>query len=561
MGYKDQTYPVYNPTKAALVEAILARGRRADGLPRYNPDRGAELPVYRNTPEPQRLPTYNPESTPQGDERLTGEGGAELAARQTYPKYDPAAAQAGGQQVYPTFNAQAASGGYTKGPAAQHLDDLVNSTATDRNGRLRSGAKTALLAPTQPTDSLGNAIGQRIGNFITGALFKNSDEEIERRHDIARARPAAEREAAEEKRALDTENTRSEINLRDSTADFNRTTRAEEVRARAQDRNKRRLFDMLRSMPTVDPSKHAAFLGTWQRTFGEPFDVDVWNAKKGNFVVRDLFTDPLNPQQKHSVAINFADGSTRDLGVSGYAATRDADGRTTADVKTDEDRDAGRVETTRHNRVTEAQGGERIGIARGHLTLAQAAQDKSFSDTDRKAYGEAAKLLAEAEQASNEADAYVANATYKDKDTGQMVRSRKYDVKAAELQAKAEALRERLYSVYGDLWRKEDGQLHMTSAEWRQNHPNVPVSIASRYKIIIDDDPSMNPSTPQGRNMPPLPSRSTVPARPRPSAAPHSQPRAGEDANVRAYADEYFGGDYTKAQAAVEEQRARKARP
>ena len=44
------------------------------------------------------------------------------------------------------------------------------------------------------------------------------------------------------------------------------------------------------------------------------------------------------------------------------------------------------------------------------------------------------------------------------------------------------------------------------------------------------------------------------------SPTPRSQARPGEDLNVRAYADQYFGGDYGAAQRAIQEQRARRGR-
>src|SRR5436853_141578 len=103
----QQLYPTYNPQRAAAVEALLAKGRRADSLRRLPPVKPPrEYPVYRNT-QPQTLPSYNPERTPEGDDRLTGEGGAELASRQIYPTYNAAAAQAEEPQIYPTYNAQA----------------------------------------------------------------------------------------------------------------------------------------------------------------------------------------------------------------------------------------------------------------------------------------------------------------------------------------------------------------------------------------------------------------------------------------------------------------------
>jgi hypothetical protein len=408
-------------------------------------------------------------------------------------------------------------------------EDALLGRPADRNGRLVSTLKGLGRGFLE-----GGVLGSLVGAG-THALDPSLDESDDQRRmvgrDVAVADTLTHRRAASlglQGAAADVENKREASPLKWAALNAQQLQRDRsnvlaQVRARKGTR-----FD------ASDPLLAQA------ESLGMHFDPDSLNDASSNYANVELI-DPQNPTTTQKGRLNKVTGEVEFYGAGRYLQPVDSKtGMTPYQTGSLSLGGARFGETTRHNRVTETQGGERIGIARenlgiarGRLTLAQAAQDSRFGEQDRKEYADAAKMLAEAEQASNEADAYVANAMYKDKDTGQMVRSRKYDVKAAELQAKAEALRERLYSVHGDLWRKDDGQLHMTSAEWRQNHPNVPVSIASRYKIIIDDDPSMNPSTPQGRNLPPAPAPRRV-AAPRGASSASPAPSSGKTHVTRA---------------------------
>jgi hypothetical protein len=534
---QQQVYPTYDPRKAALVERMLSKGRRADQLPVFSaarathraegvephPASGAALPVYRSTPEPQRLPIYNPERTPERDERLTGEGGAELAARQVYPKYDAAAAQAEEGQDYPIYDARAASGGYSKGPAAQRLDDLLNTKAVDHNGRLRSGAKYAGLGPSQPTDSLGNMAGQALARFLTGSLFKtNADEELGRQRDIAQARPAAEREAAEEKRALDVENTRSEIDYRSSGAEFNRTTRKQDAEARAADRRKRQLLGQLGKMPTVDPAQHAAFLGAWQREYGEPFDVEGYNNKKSNFLVKGLITDTSKPQEVNDVAINLGTGEQRVLGRSGYTPPRDASGMTETERRGDADRDRGYKALERQRSVSNELQRAGLNLSRERFDFTKLQRDDRLSETARKEMGAAAKLRSEAEQMQMDAEAFKGAGMFKG-DDGQQHQAKWAAQKWKAAEDKAEALRREYFQTYGYLHAPDGGEMKMTMDEFRQLFPNAPNPMASApaYGVVITD--STQPGTPHTNNYPTRRSAPRAPAMASPSSP--AQPR------------------------------------
>lgn len=525
-----QAYPTFNAQRAAVVDALLAKGRRGDSLRR--------LPVYR-APVEERLPRF--ERTPDADERLTGEGGAELASR--LPTYN--AARASGQ--YPTFNAAAAqevkeSGQpmdeepatslgypstlpvYRKGPAAERLDTLLNTPATDHNGRRRSGARMALVGPTTPTDSLGNAAGQHLANMLMGFLFPKSDEEVGRQRDIARARPAAEREAAEEKRQLDWEDRQSQINYRNSQAEYNRGARADEAAARVEDRRKQRLIGMLRTMPSVDPAKHQRFLDLWERTFGEPFDFQGYNDRKGNLTVRGIVTDPSKPQEKHDVAINFATGEARDLGLSGYVVTRDEQGMSETERRADADRDRGFNALERQRSVSNDLARAGLNLRGQQFDFQKLQRDDRLSEQSRKEIGAAAKLRAEAEQAQMDAEAFKGDGMYKGED-GQMHQSKWAAQRWKAAEDKAEALRREYFQTFGYLHAPDGKDITMTTDEFRQLFPNAPNPQASApsYGVVLSD--STQPGTPHTNSYPPRRAAPRSPSSASPSSPAPAQPR------------------------------------
>jgi hypothetical protein len=360
---------------------------------------------------------------------------------------------------------------------------LNNRNPKDTNGRGRSALKGALegLALGLASNGIGGGIGGAVTGAIRGAVAPNWDERIDRDREAGRLTQNIARSDTEEKRGLDLEGQRADNRYRDALTDYTQTTKKDEAAAREEDRQKRQLLSMLRSIPSIDPTRHKAFLDRWRQTFGEDFDVDAYNNKKSNFVVRGLITDPAKPQEKHDVAINFADGSTRDLGRSGYVATRNDEGMTGAEVNTNEDRDASRVETHRHNIKTEgqgdtriAQGQERIGISRQGLTLRQAAQDNRFDASAQKRFDSAAKLAAQAERFQQAAEAIGSRTKYIDPQTGEEKESRKAQNERDKFSAQAQALRRQLFASFPDVFETgADGRVRMTQSEYRSMFPSL----------------------------------------------------------------------------------------
>jgi hypothetical protein len=481
------------------------------------------------------------ETTPTGDARLTGAGGAELGARQLSPTSDPAG------PVPASSGPAVARPGRTKTPpdrsafdlstpegARGYVDALRNYDPHDHNGRVKSFL-------------IGLGRGFLRGG-ISGALVSGVAHAIEPSLDEREAQSrnmgdAAGAEAAATQRSAATSRLADDASRRDyeaAQADYTRTQKPLNDAARREDGAKRVLLAQLGRMPTVDPERDKAFVRQWQSTFGDAFDVDAYNNKKGNFVVRGLVTDPSKPQEKHDVAFNFATGEQRDLGLSDYVVTRDAQGLSEGERRTDADRDASRVNLERQRSVSNELARAGLGIAQGHLALAgqgldlrKLELDQRLSEQTRGELKDANKLLSEANGAQAEADDYADKGWYVG-DDGQKHRA-KWAVKAeTDATNKAEALRQQFYGNYSYLWGGK-----MTRLQFSKNHPELMDSsegskfhsnrqideMARRYGIeIVPDDSPIETAPSVGNSLP----RRSAPAAGRAAAPAASGRYAGQ---------------------------------
>lgn len=244
----QQAYPTFNPERAALVTAILSRGSRAAALPTYRArqieEPAQQLPVYRNAPGSQSPSVVR---TPERDERLVGDAGAELAARSQ-------------QQHLPTYStptvAEVTPAAYPDDARRGYLDRLAHKPE-DKNGRLRSGANLALFGPSQPTDSLGNMAGQALGRFFVGVARPSLDEEQEQARELPRYRAAAAAEAAQEQEGR--ERAQAAATLRKTNADATNaenlpTYNQQKTDEKSRSDQRRALASIYNKLPEFDPS-------------------------------------------------------------------------------------------------------------------------------------------------------------------------------------------------------------------------------------------------------------------------------------------------------------------
>jgi hypothetical protein len=479
--------------------------------------------------------------TPEGDERLTGEGGAELGTSQVYPTYTRPANVPAAVAIPP------AATPYAEGPAARRYRELLAASTEDTNGRGRSALRM-FAAPVEQSNSVGYVIGERLGRMASGALNPKLDEEtLDRPAQLAQAKAAADAEAEAERAQRERDTASADIDLKKSGADWNRARPGIEdakAKAAAQKQEQAAVLANLRMFKgmRLDPNNadHTKLL---QRAAaaGVTVDPQAWNDASSNLVSVDL-VDPDNPTQKRRAYYNKATGEVSDVGVSGYVAPVGADGLTEAQRRGDSDRDRAYAGLEHERAVSNDLRRQGLAIQGGHLALAgkrfdlsQAQFDNRLSETTRKEAKAANDLAAEAERWQEAANAIGSRTKYVDPETGEEKESRKALNKRDEYAARAESLRRRVLSNYGYLFSPDDsGAPKMSTEQLKALFPSVGGNwsgLATRLGVTLTDEGSM-----QG----PVPS-STIPRRAAPSALPtYERPGAASkkysEGEIRAWA-------------------------
>jgi hypothetical protein len=120
------------------------------------------------------------------------------------------------------------------------LKSLMEQQVVDTNGRLKSGV-AMLGRPTHPTDSLGNAIGQRLGNLATGLINPKADEQLAHDAEIARAAGLSKVDQEQTQAQAELERTRAQTANQQSLPVY----RTEQQR-QAEEKEKSRVLDQRR---------------------------------------------------------------------------------------------------------------------------------------------------------------------------------------------------------------------------------------------------------------------------------------------------------------------------
>jgi hypothetical protein len=228
----------------------------------------------------------------------------------------------------------------------RRLEGYTDPKAKD--SRLVAGLKKALQAAAVGARATGTwqgaAGGAGVGLAYGGAVPNITERDWRDREKI-KAAGLEKQEVDRRKEALNAEETRAGVRLKNAQATDLETQKPLRDAAKFEDQQKRALLAELGKMPMVDPAKNAVFLAKWKKLYGEDFNVEAWNNKKGNFIIRGLITDPAKPQEKHDIAINLGTGEQRDLGISGYTPPLDAQGMSENQRRSDSDRDDTRDNT------------------------------------------------------------------------------------------------------------------------------------------------------------------------------------------------------------------------
>jgi hypothetical protein len=448
----------------------------------------------------------------------------------------------------------------------KRLDEIdarpVNQNTNSRGGgALRSAGRLALRTLAQTGNPVA-ALGAAATGFGVGLADKTLDERLGEQADATRMRGRLASMDAREAEGLKLEDQRAGVRLKNAQAGYAEQRPDLEAAKQAGVEHNRRLASFYRRLQLykgqeLDPNNpvHAALL-TEGADLGVQIDPDSWNNAASNFVsVEEL--DPDNPTQTRKGQLNRATGQVTYYGRGKYVQPVNPEtGMTpyqTGNLKLGGARFG---ETQRHNRVTEAQGGERIGISRQGLSLRQAAQDNRFDEQTRKRFDAASTLAAQAERYAEAAESVNLHSKYIDPETKEEKVSSKRMIDSQKLGARARALRRQLFAQYPDVFEQgADGRVRMTQEEYRSMFPSLGggyVGDAQSIGVDLYDADKTGQGTPVQSPM-------RRPAR-RGGSGGGASPSAAddEDPNIRAYADQYFGGDYAKAQAAVKEQRRKK---
>jgi hypothetical protein len=527
--------PRFRTTPEDAVDLAIERARQLQG-----DDQGVAFG------DGESLPRWNVDRTPEGDERLTGEGGAELAARQKYPTWNGATGTANAGGVDPAIDPVASPASSLAAPPSvydqdsAHLRGLYVNPVEDTNGRGRTAARMAALRGSEgaKSGSAGFALGSAIGGAVTGLINKKADEEaIDRPAAIARTQGALAVDAASEKAQREHDAAAADINLKQSQADWNNARPDIEAGKRTDAAAKATQASIFRVLGTLkgqrlDPTDpRIVKLQAAADAAGIPFDVQSFNESKGN-LIRYVKTDLAHPEKTITVERNVVTGEETELNQKGFQATRNNEGMTGAEVHADADRDAARTNLERQRSVSNELARAGLGMAQGHLALAgqgldlrKLELDQRLSEQTRSELKDANKVLADANGAQAEADDYADKGWYVG-DDGQKHRA-KWAVKAeTDAANKAEALRQQFYGDYGYLWggkmtRLQFSKNHpelMDSSEGSKFHSNREVDdMARRYGIeIVPDDSPVDTAPSVGNSLPrrgaPAAGRAAAPA-------------------------------------------------
>jgi hypothetical protein len=396
------------------------------------------------------------------------------------------------------------------------VEEDLTRPVVDHNGGVRStliGAGRGFLRGVARTGSLAGGVGGAASGAITHGLDHSLDERYaanELTQDDASAYGAARGiEAA----GLKAEGARSDVRYKNAAAGYAEARPEIEAAKIAETHRKAeeaRIFRALTSLrgQRLDPSnpRHAKLIADADAA-GIPLDAESFNNSRGN-LVRYVKADPDSPEKTIEVERNMVTGQETVLGQKGFQATRGADGRTTAEVKSDEDRDRGFKALERERNISNELRRASLNLSGQRFDLSKAQYDNRLSEDTRKELKSANDLIAEAERYQEDANSVGARTKYIDPDTGKEMESAKRQIKRDEYQARAAALRRRAIANYGYLFADGD---KISTEQFRQLFPSLGGNFsgeAQRLGLTLTDDPMQGPV-----------GRSAVPRRGAPAAA------------------------------------------
>jgi hypothetical protein len=322
---------------------------------------------------------------------------------------------------------------------------------------------------------IGGGIGGAVTGAITGAVDPRAASRAAHRADLAGSDARLDQLRGQRKDDLAAAQTEAQNEWYRQRPDIERL----KLDAQGLQRERQNVLAQIRTRKGSPFTPDDPLLAQAEK-LGMHFSADELNNAASNNVSVTL-VDPEHPEQMRRAMLNKATGARTDVGQAGYVPPVGADGMTAGTRGSLALGGRRAAETERHDLVTESQGGqriaqgaERIGIMRQHLTLSQAAQNDKLDERDRRDAEKTDKLAAQAERYQQAAEAIGSRTKYTDPNTGEEKESRKAQNERDKFAAQAQALRRQLFSSYGDLYdRGPDGRVQMTTAQYRAMFPSL----------------------------------------------------------------------------------------
>lgn len=256
MALQYSRAPRSNPSAAA----------RRTPLPGYRPQSTRTTVTPQDDAELQR-PAYNPPSGNDTPDLQLPQGVLDAAAKmgQSLPTYEPQTTvtpttdPASGEAVRPRGTPKSNSEISQPITPQERVEMLLTEEVRDMNGRGSSALKM-LQQPIQPTDSLGNAAGQKVGQLLTGLFNPRADEEIEHNQTLQKAVGVAQTQGALDKMGRDAREQEAEITYKQSLPGYKteQQRQAEQkLKQQEEDQRRRALASVYNKLEDFDPNDPA----------------------------------------------------------------------------------------------------------------------------------------------------------------------------------------------------------------------------------------------------------------------------------------------------------------
>lgn len=393
------------------------------------------------------------------------------------------------------------------------------------------------LAGSQRAGVLGG-VGGAISGAVTGAMDSHASARAMHSERLARSDQRLAQLRGQRKEDAALAQTEAQTDWLRARPDIEGRKADGAALKRSQDALQREISNRLREPRPFDPAdSYDAGLMERAQSLGVNFAPGMFGDFKNPAQLEVI--DPSDPSgtRKTRLVYDRDSGQWQPLTVGGQGVTSGYTQPVNPDTKMTAFQEGTLALGERRADETEKQHGisneftrEQLGLARGRLSLAQAALDNRFGEQDRKRFDAANKLAAQAEEYSRTASALDSHSTYIDPDDGKEKTSTRRVIDREKFAAKADAARRELFTSYRDVFTVgANGLIQMSTAEFKQMFPTLAaktqgenIGVAQRLGVELTDGAPASPGA-----YTPSPIRPRAPRSSRPSSSAPPAPSKG----------------------------------